>query len=150
MEKPELPRYRCHKVVQAAKIAWIECGRRDRTGPGATLLFGASIGPDCVSSISVSETYMGKHNPQPGGYYVRYEDGYESYSPAEAFESGYRLIESTGEPEARARVLSEIFMARWTRHPLNLVEGYGPSAIDEVVQAGFADVFREMLTTGEV
>lgn len=28
-----------------------------------------------------------------GGYYVVYEDGYESWSPAEAFEKGYTLIQ---------------------------------------------------------
>ena len=33
--------------------------------------------------------YVKKHNPQAGGYYVVYEDGYKSWSPAEAFESGY-------------------------------------------------------------
>ena len=30
---------------------------------------------------------------KPGGYYVRYPDGYESWSPAEAFEDGYTLVE---------------------------------------------------------
>ena len=44
--------------------------------------------------------FVQKHNPQSGGYYVRYEDGYESYSPAEAFESGYTPIE---EEEATTR-----------------------------------------------
>jgi hypothetical protein len=33
-----------------------------------------------------------RSNPQIGGYYVLYEDGYESFSPADAFESGYSLI----------------------------------------------------------
>jgi hypothetical protein len=32
---------------------------------------------------------MIKHAPQVGGYYVRYPDGYESWSPAKAFEEGY-------------------------------------------------------------
>ena len=27
--------------------------------------------------------------PEVGGYYVVYEDGYKSFSPAGAFESGY-------------------------------------------------------------
>lgn len=35
---------------------------------------------------------IGKHGPQVGGYYVVYADGYISYSPAAAFEDGYRLI----------------------------------------------------------
>lgn len=28
-----------------------------------------------------------------GGYYVRYEDGFESWSPAKAFEEGYTKVE---------------------------------------------------------
>lgn len=36
--------------------------------------------------------YMNKHQPQIGGYYVKYADGYESFSPAEAFESGYTKV----------------------------------------------------------
>jgi hypothetical protein len=39
---------------------------------------------------------MKKHRPQVGGYYVLYEDGYHSFSPAPAFESGYSLIPATG------------------------------------------------------
>ena len=34
---------------------------------------------------------MAKH--EAGGYYVRYPDGYESWSPAEAFEEGYTLVD---------------------------------------------------------
>ena len=33
--------------------------------------------------------YMTKHAPQVGGYYVLYEDGYASFSPAQPFEAGY-------------------------------------------------------------
>jgi hypothetical protein len=40
----------------------------------------------------VSLEYLDKHSPQAGGYYVVYEDGYRSYSPAAAFEAGYTLI----------------------------------------------------------
>jgi len=33
-----------------------------------------------------------EHNPQPGGYFVVYKDGYKSFSPAKAFEEGYTRI----------------------------------------------------------
>lgn len=52
---------------------------------------GATIEPEDnrYSSFVVSREYMRKHNPQPGGYWVRYEDGgYESWSPADVFERG--------------------------------------------------------------
>ena len=38
------------------------------------------------------EEWLDKHNPEVGGYYVVYEDGYKSFSPAKAFEEGYTLI----------------------------------------------------------
>jgi hypothetical protein len=41
----------------------------------------------------VSRAYLAKHAPVIGGSYVRYEDGYESFSPAAAFESGYTKVE---------------------------------------------------------
>jgi len=41
--------------------------------------------------------YVHKHKPQMGGYYVKYKDGYESFSPADAFEDGY---ESVGKPKS--------------------------------------------------
>ncbi len=43
--------------------------------------------------IDVSGAWMAKHEPQVGGYYVVYEDGYTSFSPADAFEKGYTKIE---------------------------------------------------------
>ena len=42
--------------------------------------------------FDVESSYINKHCPEVGGYYVQYQDGYESYSPAEAFESGYSRV----------------------------------------------------------
>lgn len=44
------------------------------------------------SPFEVSREYLDKHQPEAGGYYVRYADGYESFSPASAFEKGYTRI----------------------------------------------------------
>jgi hypothetical protein len=41
----------------------------------------------------IDAPYIAKHNPQVGGYFVEYDDGYHSFSPAEAFEAGYTLID---------------------------------------------------------
>lgn len=81
---PKLPRYRSHKIVEALEILSI-----DPLEGG-----GARISPVDLNfaPFTVSAEYVAKHNPQPGGYWVRYADGYESWSPAEAFESGYTLI----------------------------------------------------------
>lgn len=52
---------------------------------------GAIITPEDegFAPFAVGEEYMDKHNPQVGGYYVVYADGYKSWSPAQAFEEGY-------------------------------------------------------------
>lgn len=75
----EMPRYQCHKIVHALKIKSIH---------------GGEIIPadDGFAPFLETEEYIKKHNPQPGGYYVVYEDGYRSFSPASAFEQGYTRI----------------------------------------------------------
>lgn len=81
-----LPRYRSHKIVEAAIIATVIT-----TPPGLVLAL-----PDGTTvTRSVTAEYMSKHSPIAGGYFVRYnDDGYESWSPFHAFEQGYRRIET--------------------------------------------------------
>ena len=86
----ELPRYKSHKIVHALKIHNIDVD--SETGSAVITPEDNEFGP-----FGVDADYMGKHKPQSGGYYVVYEDGYKSWSPAEAFESGYTLI-----PESRS------------------------------------------------
>jgi hypothetical protein len=80
----ELPRYKCHKEVWAVKIKSIR----------QLLAGGAVITPEEAgyADIAVSHDFVLKHLPQAGGYYVVYEDGYKSFSPAEAFEGGYTRV----------------------------------------------------------
>jgi len=40
----------------------------------------------------VKAAYMWKHQPVVGGYFVTYKDGYQSFSPAGAFEEGYSRV----------------------------------------------------------
>lgn len=80
-----LPRYRCHKEVGAFKINGI--ARRDTQW----------VLSDCAVEnplhVIVDQAWYTKHQPKIGGYYVAYDDGYASFSPAAPFESGYTLIE---------------------------------------------------------
>lgn len=98
----ELPRYACHKKVWALKIAKFErrlptIGELDRilAGKGED---GDGIGGFLTPSekgyarFPVSIEYVQKHDPKEGGYYVVYDDGYKSFSPAKAFEDGYTRI----------------------------------------------------------
>lgn len=81
MEK-KLPVYKCDKKVEAFKISSFGTASKD-----ITTIFGFN-----GETAHVSSSYIDKHDPDVGGYYVRYQDGYESYSPAAAFETGYTLI----------------------------------------------------------
>lgn len=85
-----MPKYQCHKQVWALKIAEI----KDPTKPGNESDGSRIIVPSDAgyAPFRVGHDYVHKHKPQVGGYYVVYGDGYSSFSPAEAFESGYTLI----------------------------------------------------------
>lgn len=88
----ELPKYQCHKKVWALKIAEIIPNPNpDTSGQSAASSYGATIIPadEGYGAFGVDAEYMNKHQPQVGGYYVLYEGGYKSYSPAKAFEDGY-------------------------------------------------------------
>ncbi|HEX2868694.1 MAG TPA: hypothetical protein VHO03_16760 [Ignavibacteriales bacterium] len=88
----EMPCYRCHKEVHALKIKSIDIDPKPADGPD--LYPGATITPEeeGYAPIHVSFEYLVKHSPKVGGYFVVYADGYQSYSPALAFENGYTRI----------------------------------------------------------
>lgn len=94
--KPELPRYQCHKVVHAAKI---EALHPVATSPGAmpsAWILWLTLPDAPTVGVTVQGAWYGKHQPCIGGYYVQYDGGYASYSPADVFEDGYtRLPEGT-------------------------------------------------------
>ena len=90
----ELPRYECHKKVWALKIKDIIkdsdiAQKQNRETDGSALL---AFEETDYMPIKVDYLYIRKHNPEIGGYYVVYEDGYISFSPAKAFESGYTKV----------------------------------------------------------
>ncbi len=81
----EMPKYKSHKLVHALKIKSVE----QETDGSATII----PEDEGYAPFRVSCKYMQKHDPKAGGYYVVYDGGYQSWSPAEAFESGYSRIE---------------------------------------------------------
>jgi hypothetical protein len=85
-EMPKLPRYQCHKQVNALKIALVAI---DEAGSGSLRLIFAD---PRFEPLLVSQEWVGTRNPEDGGYWVEYDDGYTSFSPAAAFEDGYTLI----------------------------------------------------------
>jgi len=87
-----MPVYTCHKKVWALKIESVE----------GTKIHPADVG---YAAFETSQVFIDKHEPKAGGYYVVYQDGYKSYSPAEAFEDGYT---KESEDEERQRELAEL------------------------------------------
>ena len=75
-----LQKFRCHKVVEAFQIE--SC--TESPDLSKQTLIGTK-----GEEATVSQSYMSRHFPKKGGYFVQYPDGYQSYSPREAFESGY-------------------------------------------------------------
>lgn len=84
----EMPRYRCHKQVWALKIAGIEQPAPNINFDGGS--WDLMPEDEGYGPVRVSHEWYTKHSPQVGGYYVVYKDGYASYSPADAFDSGYK------------------------------------------------------------
>ena len=87
----EMPKYKSHKEVHALKIKDIvfdtdEASKEGRETDGSAML---SFEEKPYADLKVYSDYINKHKPQKGGYYVVYEGGYTSWSPADAFEGGY-------------------------------------------------------------
>lgn len=82
-----MARYKCHKEVDAIKIAAIEI-HEDKS---------ATIAPAHGENCSPFRTRAGwaerwKGSETDLGYYVVYADGFPSWSPTKAFEEGYSRI----------------------------------------------------------
>jgi hypothetical protein len=81
--------FKSTRKVQAAKIRAISAQEL-----GAVIYF--DVPPtEKVDRVAVDRAYVQKHNPQAGGYFVQYGDGYQSYCPAEAFERDHQEDDGT-------------------------------------------------------
>ena len=97
----KLPLYQCHKNVRAAKIISMR-GNGDGTHT-LSMVYPPFYreSPSHLVEVQVPAAFMSQHAPEIGGYFVQYNDGYESYSPAKAFEEGYTLITNLPTMDAR-------------------------------------------------
>jgi hypothetical protein len=86
----QLPQYQSHKKVWALKILELNhTGTPDQESDGSLMMVPVNA---AYAPIKLTADFVRKHSPKVGGYWVQYEDGYTSFSPAEAFENGYTLI----------------------------------------------------------
>lgn len=77
--------YQCHKKVKAFQI------RRISILKSTSVLYG-----DNGEEVEIMDSWgpQDKSTSQLlGGYYVLYDNSYSSWSPAEAFEAGYTVVE---------------------------------------------------------
>lgn len=132
----ELPRYRSHKHVWALKLkAVVHNPNPDRAGRSCASSYGAMIYPEdeAYPPFAVSAEYVNKHRPQPGGYYVQYADGYLSYSPAQAFEEGYTLVDAKPAPGPVIKL--DTRAAQRQELTASLVRAVGPMLSGDPTQA---------------
>jgi len=87
----ELPLWQSHKRVRADRIKEIsqlrdtdESASREDARIRWTL--------DGGGYIVVTKGLIARGSPAIGDYFVRYDDGYESRSPAKAFDEGYTKV----------------------------------------------------------
>jgi hypothetical protein len=80
-----MEKYRSHKIVEAGRVIAVSAGSIDHTsvihveGDNATYTISNGRLPTPTADVI-------------GGYLVRYEDGFTSWSPAKAFEAGYTKL----------------------------------------------------------
>lgn len=87
----EMPKYVSHKKVWALKIKSVLQDNEYASNGEISEILGAELEVEepGYAPVRVDRDYLYKHQPKAGGYYVVYEDGYKSFSPAKAFEEGY-------------------------------------------------------------
>lgn len=86
----QMPRYRSHKVVHALKLQAVDSGPGDTTKfVPADNAFETIVASNLAESVKRCRAVEMK-DP---GYLVVYSDGFISWSPTEAFESGYTKVE---------------------------------------------------------
>lgn len=78
--------YKSHKTVQAAKITRMIAFEQ---GDNICLELEGGL----LEMVKATDTQFSRADV--GGYFVRYADGYTSYSPAKAFEEGYAEIKDS-------------------------------------------------------
>lgn len=152
MQQPEagqrqLPAYKSDKTVWALKIAEIQQSPADELSTvdgGTWRLIPENHG---YGPITVPHSYIVKHAPQVGGYYVVYADGYASFSPAKAFEEGNTPIDNDAPV---ASVEQAIKAAGADRAPRVTPTAIGSEIVDEVYFTAAHGVNGELATRGDL
>lgn len=118
----EMPQYQSHKKVWALKVS-----ATIRTPSAFQLIFEDKR----FAPKTVDAAWFHKHRPDQGpGYLVVYQDGYESYSPAAAFEEGYQFVGSAvdfGEAIRALKAGKRVARCGWNDKEMWLSLSCGPN-----------------------
>lgn len=87
-----IPQWRSHKVVTADKVIGVSAVLGTSDGANRREDWELECG-EVIHALGSLRSRVPDHVSPLGGYYVRYEDGFESWSPAKAFEEGYTKVE---------------------------------------------------------
>ncbi|HET6220192.1 MAG TPA: hypothetical protein VFE27_24400 [Acidobacteriaceae bacterium] len=87
-----LLRWKCHKIVRAAKILEVKLSPSVMDPAEMQYAMLALEAKGTPIFIGVNAGWLERFDPKAGGYLVVYEDGYQSFSSAKAFEDGYALL----------------------------------------------------------
>lgn len=86
-----MKKYKSHKIVEAGKMTAMDAKSEQVLVDG-----GDWVQLDRRAFSRIAQAAHESVSALSPGYLVRYEDGYLSWSPAEAFESGYTELRETG------------------------------------------------------
>ena len=102
-----LPIYKCHKKVAAAKIITVD--KDHAPVGGAVIVLDVKVPAGDIKPTYAVDSDWIQRNPKVavGGYFVGYDDNYTAYSPAEPFEAGYTLLDD-GTPMTRQERIDKL------------------------------------------
>lgn len=87
---PVLPRWQSHKIIEGDRIT--EVIKVDQGEEPPLIRWRLACGVVVDVSLALEGRVPPSEFSATGGYYVHYSDGYESWSPAGAFEEGYTRL----------------------------------------------------------
>ncbi len=97
IETSKMQRYECHKKVWALEIERVGSYR---TGDDGRLVRDVTFTNGETRAL-LDKVFL-RTTPEPGWFYVVYDDGYESFLPRQAFVEGYKLIDERTFRDIRA------------------------------------------------
>jgi len=112
----QMPRYICHKRVWALEIASVgNYSYTQEPTPNHALVREVCFADQ--TNAKIPDEVFRRYVPQPGDFYIVYEDGYKSFSPRKQFLDGYVR------EEARDLLLQRIDQAiGWDSSPVPVIE----------------------------